>query len=156
MIRYALKCERDHEFEAWFASSDAYDTLARAGQVTCAICGSTRVGKAIMAPNVVTSRGREAAPALPAEAEAETEAKPIATVKAPDPAFLEALKQVRAFVEANAEHVGPRFAEEARKIHYEETPQRAIYGEATADEAKSLYDEGIEFHPLPRLADDFN
>lgn len=154
MIRYALRCERDHAFEAWFANSEAYDTLARAGQVTCAICGSTRVGKAIMAPNVVTSRGREAAPAP--QAEAETEEKPIAAVKAPDPAFLEALKQIRTFVEANAEHVGPRFAEEARKMHYDESPQRAIYGEATPEEAKSLHDEGIEFHPLPRLADDFN
>lgn len=151
MIRYALKCDQNHEFEAWFASSAAYDALAKAGQVTCAVCGASNVGKALMAPNVVTSRKRSSAP---------EQAKGVAQA-APDTsdaqkAWNEAVQQVRQYVKSHAEYVGPRFAEEARKIHYEEVPNRGIYGEATSEDTRALREEGIDFHPLPALPDDLN
>lgn len=158
MIRYALKCESGHEFESWFANSAAFETLARAGQLSCLICGGKRVTKAPMTPNVVTSRSAEKRrqSARPAEDQSARSHSPISALKTADPAVLEALRLIRRHVTANAEYVGPRFAEEARKIHYEEAPERGIYGEATPEEARALDEEGIVFHPLPVLPEDHN
>jgi len=142
MIRYTLRCDREHEFEAWFASSAAYDAAAAAGENICVVCGSTKVEKAIMAPAVAGSRAGESM-----------------TLAAVDPrqkAFLTAVREFRQKVTENADYVGNRFAEEARKIHYQETPSRSIYGEATPDDARSLAEEGVSFHPLPPLPDKAN
>ena len=145
MIRYRLQCRKGHEFEAWFRNSAAYERQAKRGQVTCVSCGSAEVSKAIMAPSVATG-------AEPAEI---TLANPEAATAAGKRAELRALmRRLRAEVEKSAEYVGPRFPEEARKIHYEEAEPRGIYGEASLEDARELHEEGIEFYPLPRLEDD--
>ena len=135
MIQYSLKCENDHSFDSWFASADAYDKLADNGMVSCAVCGSTKVSKAIMAPRVRTTKGKEApaAPTLPTE-------KSVAE---------QAMAEMRAKVEQNSEYVGTNFATEARSMHLGDAPERAIYGEAKPEEAKSLIEDGIPVTPLP-------
>ena len=135
MIQYSLKCENDHGFDSWFASADAYDKLAENGMVSCAVCGSPKVSKAIMAPRVRTTKGKEApaAPTLPTE-------KSVAE---------QAMAEMRAKVEQNSEYVGTNFATEARSMHLGDAPERAIYGEAKPEEAKSLIEDGIPVTPLP-------
>lgn len=138
MIKYRLCCDLGHEFEGWFRDSSTYDASAAAGQLACAQCGSSSVRKAVMAPNVATRT-----PARPA-------ADPDALKTTPAEAEVrQTLESFRAAVEANAEYVGPRFAEEARKIHYEESEARGIYGEASRAEARSLLEEGIAILPVP-------
>jgi hypothetical protein len=150
MIRYRLTCPKRHEFEAWFSSSAAYDSQAGAGHVTCPTCGSSKVEKTLMAPNVATSRKKEAA-----RAKAKAAAKqPVASQMPAE--MLEMMRKIRDYVRENAEYVGDKFADEARKIHYEEVDARGIYGEATPEEAKALHEEGIAVHPLPVLPEDKN
>jgi hypothetical protein len=131
MIRYALKCDVGHEFEAWFESSDGYDAQVAQGLVECPMCGSLNVVKAIMAPMVRTSRQKE---------DSEAGAKR---------AMAEALHRLRQHVESTHDYVGGDFAHEARDIHNGLAPDRAIYGEATPDEVKSLVEEGVPVAPLP-------
>ena len=146
MIHYDLICDKGHAFDGWFRNSAAYDEQAGKGLVTCTQCGSASVEKQLMAPGI------------PVKANRKSEAK--AMVAAPaDPRLAELMKmmrEMRRHVEENAEYVGDRFAEEARKIHYEESEQRGIYGQTTPDEAKELIEEGIVVHPLPRLPEDGN
>ena len=134
MIRYHLVCGRDHEFEGWFSNSAAFDDQAKRGLVTCPSCGSKKVSKAPMAPSI--ARG---------ESSASNQRE-----------IVEALREARNHVLESSENVGDKFAEEARKIHHEEVKPRSIYGNATADEAQSLQDEGVDFHPLPVLPEDHN
>ena len=159
MIRYALSCDSGHSFESWFPSSDSYDEQAKAGLVTCPFCNSPKVAKQIMAPSL----GRTAA--LPAPVEAPGTPAPAAPAPAEAPVSLvsEPERQLRAMIRAlhehvarTADHVGENFATEARRMHYGETEQRAIYGEASLTEARSLLDEGIAVQPLPSLPDDRN
>ena len=163
MIRYALRCERDHEFESWFQSSSGYDQQVKRKLVTCPACGSAKVEKAIMAPRLArTDKPRELLPApMPVPASSPTppvpEPKaPVAMISPQEQEFRQKLKALRDHLVQNAEHVGPRFPEEARKMHYGEIEHRSIYGEATSDQAKELHEEGIEFHPLPVLPDERN
>ena len=142
MIRYALSCHRAHSFEGWFSSSEDYDAQHARGLVTCPICHSADVDKTLMAPSVSTARKKEEVRTLAFEA-AQTEA-------------VRKLKDVVAEIRANAEDVGDRFAEEARKIHYGETAARGIIGQATAHDAHDLIEEGIEIAPLPIIPDDVN
>lgn len=155
MIRYSLRCERGHEFESWFQSSSAYDSQRKRGLVACPSCESTKVDKAIMAPRIARKGKSKSAPepvATPAE-----EAAPASLVMAPqERELLSKLKELRDHVLKNADDVGKKFPEEARKMHYGDIEQRAIYGEATADEARSLVDEGIEVAALPVLPGDRN
>jgi hypothetical protein len=164
MIRYALHCEHGHAFESWFQNSAAYDKQAKRRLVTCPICGSAKVEKAIMAPRLSRADAVEPAsmpaapppPRLPAPAPAAA-AKPSLAMMSPHERELrKKLKELREAITRNADYVGARFPEQARKIHYGETAQRSIYGEASPDEAKELHEEGIEFHPLPILPDEFN
>lgn len=159
MIRYALICDKAHEFESWFSTSASFEEQAGRGLVTCPVCGSAKVERAIMAPNVARTdlgpRSQEATETVP---DAPAPAVPAAPVPAPmalmgerEIAFREMLASLHAHVRENAEHVGERFAEEALKIHHGETESRAIYGEATSDDARMLHEEGVEFLPLPRL-----
>ena len=151
MIRYQLSCENEHTFEAWFANSKAYDGQVKRSLVACPECGSTEVEKAIMAPNVGTkgNKKQELGPMMAANS--------TAAQGAPSHAELMAImRRMRAEVEEQAEYVGPNFAEEARKIHYEETEARGIYGEASMEDAAELHDEGIDFFPLPRLPEEQN
>ena len=161
MIRYALNCDNGHDFDSWFANSAAYDKQAKRALVACPVCGSTKVEKAIMAPRLtrtdtIAPPTPPAAPPLPAPA-ASAPAKTQMAIMSPQERELRAkLKELRDHVTKNASYVGPRFSEEARKIHYGETEHRSIYGEASPDEAKALHEEGIEFHPLPMLPDELN
>jgi hypothetical protein len=155
MIRYALRCEKEHEFEAWFRSSADYDRAVASGEAGCPICGPGPIEKMPMAPAVSRSVGR---PAEKDNKPAEKSEK-VSLVAAPDPkqqALLEAMRELRRQVTEHADYVGDRFAEEARKIHYKETEVRGIYGEATTEEAKKLVEEGIEFQPLPTFPEERN
>ena len=135
MIQYSLKCENDHSFDSWFASADAYDKLADNGMVSCFVCGSSKVTKAIMAPRVRTTKCKDepSAPILPTEKSAAEQA----------------LAEMRKQVEENSEYVGTNFATEARSMHLGDAPERAIFGEAKPEEAKSLIQDGIPVTPLP-------
>lgn len=153
MIRYALGCANSHSFESWFKSAAAYDSLALAGMVTCPECGSTKVSKALMAPGVQTARKAEARSEAMAQSRAEAQAQshpaPETSLTAPRSPEEAALSELRRQIEANSEYVGMSFAAEARAIHEGESPERPIWGEAKADEAKALLDEGIAVVPLP-------
>jgi hypothetical protein len=156
MIRYRLKCRKGHEFEAWFASSAAYEKQAKAKQVSCAKCGSRQVSKALMAPKVAKRSAARASSAAP-ETEGRTETPKAEMHRlAAHGELMAAMRKLRSEIASKSEYVGPRFSEEARKIHYEEVPARGIHGEATADEARALSEEGIEFYPLPMLPEDHN
>jgi hypothetical protein len=149
MIRYALKCTDEHEFESWFASAQAFDGLKGAGMVTCPVCGSDIVEKMLMAPRVQPSRSRAAVPApVPAPTPSPTTSKPD-QIKAPEPQVEAALRELRKQVEANSDYVGLSFAAEARKMHLGDIPHRSIYGEAKPDEARQLLEDGIPVAPLP-------
>ncbi len=164
MIRYALNCEQGHTFESWFQNSAAYDKQAKRGLVACPICGSAKVEKAIMAPRLSRSDAETSpavpmpvpqlpVPQLPVRA---TASAPLAVMSPPERELRKKLKELREHITKNADYVGARFPEQARKIHYGEIEHRSIYGEASPDEAKELHEEGIEFHPLPILPDEFN
>jgi hypothetical protein len=169
MIRYTLACESGHSFESWFQNSGAYDRQAKRGLVVCPVCNSSKVEKAIMAPRIATTRKSAEAPAAAAEAKTaaptETSKAAPAPVPAPSPVAMmppherelrKKLRELRDHLVKNADYVGRRFPEEARKMHHGEIEHRSIYGEASSDQAKELHEEGIEFHPLPVLPDDRN
>lgn len=149
MIRYSLICEAGHGFESWFPSSDSYDAQVERGLVTCPICDSAKVGKALMVPNVARTDRAPATPLARSDA-------PVAMIAEPERQVRAMLRALRDHVVANSEHVGARFPEEARKIHYGEAEGRSIYGEASPAEARALIEEGIEVAAIPILPDDRN
>jgi hypothetical protein len=160
MIRYTLRCERDHAFESWFQSSAAYETQEKRKLVTCPVCGSAKVERAIMAPQIVSKKARDsAAPATaPAPAAPADVTAPASTplMMAQERELRAKLKELRDHIVKNADNVGERFPNEARKMHYGDIEHRPIYGEASPEEARSLIDEGVEVSPLPVLPDDRN
>jgi hypothetical protein len=163
MIRYALRCEHDHAFESWFSDSAAYDQQVKRKLVSCPACNSVKVEKAIMAPRIVSKKGRERAEPVPAAAPAETPAVVETPAAGATPLMMAQerelrakLKELRDHVVKNADNVGEKFPNEARKMHYGEIEHRPIYGEASPEEAKSLIDEGVEVSPLPVLPEDRN
>ena len=141
MIRFSLTCQNDHSFDGWFRDSEDFDKQKKRGLIACPDCGSVKVDKALMAPAVSTGRKRE----MMALAMSAAQKKAMAELKA----LSEKLRE-------NADYVGDKFAEEARKIHFGETDPRGIYGEATPEEAKSLAEDGVEFMPIPVFPDDRN
>ena len=143
MIKFSLICAERHEFEAWFANSSAFDSQAKARQLFCPVCGIDRVEKALMAPNILSGQNSQ----LVAKPSAEDGGKG---------EILTLMRKLRDLVEQNSEYVGPRFAEEALKIHHEEQDARSIYGEASQREINHLREEGVEFYPLPTLPEDQN
>ena len=156
MIRYNLRCERDHAFESWFQSSSAYEAQEKRKLVNCPVCGSAEVERAIMAPQIVSKKGREVTGAAPAPA---TEVAPPAStplLMAQERELRTKLKELRDHIVKSADNVGERFPVEARKMHYGDIEHRPIYGEASPDEARSLIEEGVEVTPLPVLPDDRN
>jgi hypothetical protein len=159
MIRYALACSKGHTFESWFQNSAAYDKQAKRSLVECPTCGSTKVEKALMAPTLAGTKKRArpslSAPAPETPTTPDTSA-PVAMVSPEEREFRTKLKELRDHLTKNADNVGRKFPEEARKMHYGETEHRSIYGEASPEEAKEMHDEGIEFHPLPVLPDERN
>lgn len=144
MIRYALHCDDGHGFESWFRDSVAYDSQAKAGLLTCPVCGSGKIAKQIMAPAVSVHEGVVPAP------------RSMTMTGGKDREIRAMLRAFRQHLEANAENVGTDFADEARKIHHGEADGRAIYGETSLDEARALTEEGIEVMPVPDLPDDLN
>ena len=142
MIRYALQCTHGHGFEAWFRSSADYDAQAKGKLLSCPSCGSADVNKALMAPAVAAASGDKSTSAvLLGDKEQKLRAM---------------LRAVRDEVTKNAENVGPRFAEVARQMHDGDLEKSSVYGVATADEARSLVEDGIEFHPIPAMPDKGN
>jgi hypothetical protein len=152
MIKYALACDQAHEFESWFPSSEAYESQRKRGFVTCPICNSAAVEKQIMAPRIART-DRDRAPAKPAPQPPNQE---VAILSEREREMRAMIRTLREHVQQNAENVGGRFADEARKMHYGEIEQRSIYGEANPLDAKALWEEGIEVLPLPILPDDRN
>jgi hypothetical protein len=162
MIRYTLVCDKRHEFESWFTNSSAYDKQAKRGLVTCPLCGSAKVEKALMTPRLARADAtpkQKAPPADAAPAPAPDAAKgptPVAMISPQEQEFRQKLRELRDHLVKNAENVGPRFPDEARKMHYGEAEHRSIYGIASPKDAKALHEEGIEFSPLPVLPDERN
>jgi hypothetical protein len=158
VILYSLVCHKGHDFESWFASSAAYDKQVKRGLVSCPLCGSAKVEKAIMAPRL--ARKDKSTPIVaPAEESAPTPVEaptPVAMISPQEREFRAKLKELRDHLTANADNVGKKFPEEARKMHYGEIEHRSIFGEASPQDAKDLHEEGIEFHPLPVLPDERN
>ena len=158
MIRYSLRCERGHTFESWFQDSSAYDAQVKRKLVSCPVCASVKVEKAIMAPRIAGKKGREKAPvpvetAAPAETPA-SESTPL--MMAQERELRAKIKELRDHIVKNADNVGERFPNEARAMHYGDKEHRPIYGEASPEEARALIDEGVEVSPLPTLPEDRN
>jgi len=137
VIVYNLRCHNRHEFEGWFKDSAAFDSQSKSGRVVCPICESKKVEKAIMAPAVAGAKK------LTTNSEERKKVRQFVT-------------GLRKYVQENADYVGPKFAEEARNIHYGKSEERHIYGEATLKEAKDLLDEGVDVAPLPPDVDGAN
>jgi hypothetical protein len=144
VIRYRLACCNDHEFDAWFRNGAEYDRSVAERTLTCIICGSSNVAKAVMAPRLATAVQRQAS--APEGASAPRSPSDIRRM----------IRELHETLQRKAENVGPRFAEEARQMHYSEVEGRAIYGEATREEASELIEEGIPVLPLPSLPDKSN
>ena len=147
MIHYALVCDKDHKFEAWFRNAQAFDEQHARGIVTCPTCNSASVEKALMAPAI----GKPAPASKPLP-----EKIPLSIGHPQHAQLLEALRTLREKVVSEADNVGDKFAEEARKIHFKEADARGIYGEATRDEVAALIEDGVDFMPLPSLPEDRN
>lgn len=159
MIRYSLHCDRGHSFESWFQSSSAYEGQEKRKLVNCPVCGSAKVERSIMAPQIVSKKGRDSqsndapAPVPPTEV---TTPGSTPLLMAQERELRAKLKELRDHIVKNADNVGERFPNEARKMHYGDIEHRPIYGEASPEEARSLIDEGVEVSPLPVLPDDRN
>ena len=147
MILYNLCCSADHVFEAWFKDSAAYDEQVLAGEVLCPVCGNASVAKAPMAPRIAKSGGGGGDLDLVPEADR----GPQTYTNSQAAKMRRMLSELRSHVEENSDYVGDKFTEEARKIHYGETEERNIYGEATEDQAEELTDEGIKIGRIPWL-----
>src|SRR5882757_6406721 len=159
MIRYSLRCERDHAFESWFQDSSAYDAQVKRKLVSCPVCSSVKIEKAIMAPRIAgtsSTRSRQPVPTPPAPAEIPAAATSTPLMMAQERELRAKLKELRDHIVKNADNVGEQFPNEARKMHYGDIEHRPIYGEASPEEARSLVDEGIEVSPLPVLPEDRN
>jgi hypothetical protein len=141
VISYSLVCDRAHKFDAWFRSAEAFDEQSERGIVACPVCNSVRVGKALMAPAV--SRMNSDKVSLSSGHPQQSEIRDL-------------LRAMRKKVTSEADYVGDRFAEEARRIHFKEADQRGIYGEATRDEVAELIDDGVDFLPLPNVPEEAN
>lgn len=141
MIKFALRCDAAHAFEGWFSSNEDYDGQQARGLVSCPVCGSVAVSKALMAPAVATSAPKETA---------------FVSGGPEQQAMMAKLKEIVTHIRANSEDVGARFPEEARKIHYGEAPARGIIGQAKHEEVGALIEEGIAIAPIPVLPEDAN
>lgn len=145
MIQYALKCVDGHTFDSWFQSATAYDKLVSNGLLTCAVCGTGNIEKAIMTPRVRTGRNKAVVPEVADESVAVT---PVSLSEPASPAE-QMMVEMRKKVEENSDYVGKDFASQARAMHDGDVPLRSIYGEAKADEAKQLIEDGVPVAPLP-------
>ncbi|MDB3953087.1 DUF1178 family protein [Alphaproteobacteria bacterium] len=136
MILFNLRCSKDHQFEAWFKDGATFEKQSKAGEVSCPVCGDGNIVKAPMAPRIASARN-----SATGEGEQEKYAK-----------LRQMMVKVREEVEQNCDYVGREFAEEARKIHYDEVESRNIYGETTDDDARALEEEGVAFTSIPWIS----
>ncbi|MEN3395248.1 DUF1178 family protein [Brucella melitensis] len=141
MIRFSLHCDHGHEFEGWFRDNADFERQSEMKLVACPACHSQTVQKSLMVPAVSTSRGREKIAIALNEAQKKV---------------LEEMRALSRQVRENADYVGEKFAEEARKIHFGETQARGIYGEASRDDVHSLLEDGVDILPLPVFPEDQN
>lgn len=141
MIRFSLHCDNGHEFEGWFRDNADFDRQSEMKFVSCPVCDSHQVQKALMAPAVSTGRAKEKIAMALGEAQKKV---------------LEEMRDLSRKVRENADYVGDKFAEEARKIHFGETEQRGIYGEASREDVHSLLEDGVDVMPLPVFPEDQN
>ncbi|MEJ5901462.1 DUF1178 family protein [Ochrobactrum teleogrylli] len=141
MIRFSLHCDHGHEFEGWFRDNADFDRQSEMKFVSCPVCNSHKVQKALMAPAVSTARAKEKIAMALGEAQKKV---------------LEEMRDLSRKVRENADYVGDKFAEEARKIHFGETEQRGIYGEASREDVHSLLEDGVDVMPLPVFPEDQN
>jgi len=162
MILFSLSCSAEHGFEAWFRDGATYEAQAAAGEISCPVCADTHVAKAPMAPRIAKglsgaepgeAPARADAPAPDGESDSATEAAPAKPMLDPRQREMArirgAMLTLKKLVEDTCDHVGPKFAEEARRIHYGEADNRSIYGDATEEEAEALADEGISVGRIP-------
>jgi len=144
MIRFMLQCPDGHRFESWFRDGSAFEALSKSGGLSCPQCGSAKISKSLMTPQVRPARTRAAPP---------TEAAPVPDAPSPalaaDTAEAQPLAALKAKVEAEADYVGMGFVREARAIHTGDAPERPIYGEARPADAIELIEEGVPVAPLP-------
>lgn len=151
MIKYTLKCAQGHVFEAWFRGSSAFDTLLKAGQVSCAACGTIEVEKTLMAPSVTPAR-KKASPDAARRSEVTTREVTTPQITTPVGSPMEqAMRALREHLHRHSDYVGKEFATEARKIHDGDADERSIWGEATSEDAKALLEDGIAVAPLPPM-----
>lgn len=136
MIQYSLKCKNGHRFDSWFQSASAFDDLEGRGLLSCPQCGTSYVSKSLMAPQIPAKRTQDQMPTQPMTSGSDAE-------------IGEMIAKLRKKVEDNADYVGARFATEARAMHDGDVPERAIYGQANAEEAKALVEDGVPVLPLP-------
>jgi len=141
VITYSLVCENEHKFDAWFRNGQAYQDQHDRGIVTCPICNSSAVEKAMMAPAVSRANSEKVA---------------VSTGHPEHAQLLETMRALRTKMISEADNVGDKFAEEARKIHFKEVEARGIYGEATREEVTALLEDGVDFMPLPSLPEEHN
>jgi hypothetical protein len=141
VISYSLVCANDHRFDAWFRNAEAFEEQHKRGIVLCPICASDSVGKALMAPSVARSGSEKVSLSIGHPQHAQLRAAMVA---------------LRNKVTSEADYVGDRFAEEARKIHFGEVDARGIYGEATREEVQGLVEDGVDFMPLPAVPEEHN
>lgn len=146
MIVYRVVCPKGHEFDGWFRDSSSFDAQVEAGDVACPYCGATRVTKALMTPNLAKSGALSPRAKTAAKSELSKARNQMA----------KAVRKIRDHVETHFDYVGPQFADEARRIHYGESQERGIYGEATGKEVKELNEEGVKVAPLPELPEKAN
>lgn len=154
MIRYDLRCDAGHGFDGWFRSSGDFDGQSAGGLLSCPVCGSAAVAKALMAPAVSTKRARMTGG--PASDPATSPAQEVALVDDKQRELRKMLRDLRSHMTENSEDVGDRFPEIARKMHAEEIEQKTVHGRTTAEEAKALIDEGVPVQPLPTFPDEMN
>ncbi|MGB0517467.1 MAG: DUF1178 family protein [Candidatus Puniceispirillaceae bacterium] len=165
MIKYQLICDKSHEFEGWFGDSAAFESQQESGFLTCPVCGSADVRRALMAPNLASPKTRktdlaEQQPSAQPEPQPQPQAPQQASAALPPAAarkMQELMSEMRALqtkIREECRDVGNDFAEEARKIHYGEVEPEGIYGQATAEEREALDEEGIEIMDMPWLPKD--
>lgn len=147
MIRYALVCDNGHGFDSWFRASDDFETQRTSALIGCPVCGSTGIDKQVMAPQI--ARTDRAEPTEPPD-------RPPALIDEGATEMRQQLARLRRYLDQNSENVGPRFADEARRMHLGEVKERTIHGQASPAEAKALIEEGIGVLPLPGLPDECN
>ena len=160
MIRFSLRCDHDHSFEGWFRNNDDFDGQAESHLIECPVCGSAKVGKALMAPAVSTGRAKDARkqkqPAQPQPVDDDSQDVVTLAQGTNQRKVMQELRKLTNKMRENSEYVGDRFADEARAIHDGDKDARNIYGEATVEEARALMDDGIDFMPLPVFPEDHN